>query len=165
MPNAIPSKATLALSPPAIADALLSAGGVLHGALLVPFTFALADASVIFTVPAGYRMQIVDAMWEVTTSFAGGASSAIGLKSSNAAFNTAGDLLGGTVGDVAALLVSTGNKFVRTIGTKCVQPAATATTGVVVLNAGDTIIFNRITSAFTSGVGNIHIFYRLIPSV
>jgi hypothetical protein len=56
---------------------------------------ATADGAVLWTVPAGHRVRIVHAHWHVTTAFAGGSSSAIGIDSSNAAYNTAGDILGG----------------------------------------------------------------------
>lgn len=158
MPATIPLVPSSAIYPPALADMLLKAGtGQMQGCLTIPFAFGQADASVIFTVPAGYRMQVVDAAWEPLVSFAGGASSAIGLKSSNAGYATAGDLLGGAAGDVAAGLTAVAaTPLKRTIGAKIAAG--------VWLIAGDTIIYNKITSAFTSGNGNIHIFYRLVPT-
>lgn len=118
--------------------------------LVFPVTFATADATVLFTVPTGVRVKIGRMFWEVTTGWTGGSSSAIGCRSSNTAYNTKGDLLGGASGDVAATLVTaTANGFCGTIGAKLSSQA------LVVLVAGDTIKFDQITSAFTAGVANI----------
>lgn len=160
MPGQIPSRDLLATSPFAAADSLLNGTtGDRQGWLsFFGFTFALADASVIYTVPAtAPRLQIVDAFWEPTTSLTGGASSAIGLKSSNTAYATAGDILGGAAGDVAAGLTATPTApLKRTVGAKIASG--------VVLVAGDTVIFNRMVSAFTAGAFNIHLKYALVPS-
>lgn len=157
MPATLPTRDQLATFPPAIAEAMIGVSGTYNGTLTIPFTFATADAAVLYTVPSGYRMQIVDATWEPTVSFTGGAASAIGLKSSNAGYATAGDLLGGAAGDVAAGLTAVpATPFKRTVGAKIAAG--------VWLIAADTIIFNRITSAFAAGAGNVHIFYRLIPA-
>lgn len=99
-----------------------------------------ADGDVLYTVPARHRLALVMAFWHITTGFTGGASSAIGLDSSNAAYNTPGDLLGGASGDVAAGLTA---GFKGTVGAK----------RVVVLEPGDTVRFQKITSAFTLGAG------------
>ena len=158
MPATIPTRDALATSPSNITDLLLLAGtGQFSGDLVIPFTFNTADAAVLFTVPAGYRMQIADAFWEPTTSFTGGTASAIGLKSSNAGYATAGDILGGAAGDVAAGLTAVpATPLKRTVGAKIAAG--------VVLIAGDTVIFNRMVSAFTAGAGNVHVLYRLVPS-
>ncbi|HEY1956707.1 MAG TPA: hypothetical protein VGH28_13900 [Polyangiaceae bacterium] len=124
--------------------------------LKIPVGFGDTDAQVLLTVPAGFRLRIQRAFWEVTTSFTGGASSAIGLSSSDLAYATKGDLLGGASGDIAATLVSNGNSvFVGTAGAK------TAGAAPVVLVAGDTILFNRITSAFTAGAGFAHVLAEM----
>lgn len=111
------------------------------------FDFNATDAQVLFTVPTGFRLQPTRPFWEVTTPFSGGASSAIGLSSSNASYSTKGDLLGGASGDVAAGLTA---GFRGTVGAKV------ASLGLVVLVATDTIRFDRITSAFTAGAGFVH---------
>lgn len=117
--------------------------------LKLAIAFGTADAAVLFTTPdTGYKLNVERLFWEVTTGFTGGSSSAIGVSSSNAAYNTKGDLLGGASGDVAATLVS-GIKG-GTIGAKF------GSNGVVVLVAGDTLRFDRITSAFTAGAGFVH---------
>lgn len=110
--------------------------------------FALADAAVLYTVPAGFRLILGVPFHNVTTSWTGGTSSAIGCSSSNAGLSTAGDLLGGASGDVAAGLLSTGAYAKGTVGAKIGKPGA-------VLVAADTILFNRITSVFTAGASTI----------
>jgi hypothetical protein len=119
--------------------------------------FNKADAAVLYTVPAGFTLQIGVPWWEVTTPFAGGAASAIGLSSSNAGLNTKGDILGGAGGDVAATLVATGQLAKGTKGTKIGTPSA-------LIVAGETIRFDRITSVFTSGVGFAHVPVYLIAT-
>lgn len=127
------------------------------GHLKLPFTFSNADASTLYTIPTGLIIEIGRAYWEIGTSMTGGASSAIGISSSNASYNTKGDILGGATGDVAATLVSTGVKYKGgTLGAKF------GSNGMVVLVGGDTIRFDRITSAFTAGAGFVHLNYRLI---
>lgn len=111
--------------------------------------YTTANNAVLYTVPTGFRLGLGVAFWEVTTSFAGGSSSAIGVSSSNTGLSTAGDVLGGASGDVAATLVSTGAFAKGTVGTKIGTPAA-------VIVGGETLKFNRITSVFTSGAGVAH---------
>lgn len=103
-----------------------------------------ADADVLYTVPAGHRLRLARSYWHVTTPFTGGSSSAIGLSSSNAAYATKGDLLGGGSGDVAAGL---------TAGFKGTAGAKMGANAPVVLEPGDTVKFDRITSIFTAGAG------------
>lgn len=124
--------------------------------LKLPIGFALADAAVLFTVPTllngAVALQIDSLYWEITTSFTGGSSSAIGVSSSNTNYSTKGDVLGGSGGDVAAGLLSTGLTYKGgTIGAKY------ASNGKIVLVAGDTLRFDRITSVFTAGAGFVHI--------
>jgi hypothetical protein len=111
--------------------------------------FNTADAAVLATVPEGVEVLLNPYLcgWRVTTSFTGGASSAIGLSSSRAPHNVKGDILGAAAGDVAATLVSTGKLLQGTLGLDF------ASVGQVLLIAGDTIRFDRITSAFTAGAG------------
>ncbi len=155
MPAALPSLDSIANYPPALAAAVAGSG---RFTLTLPVTFANTDAQVLYTVPSGLRVSLERAFWEVLVSWTGGASSAIGLSSSNANYNTKGDLLGGASGDVAAGLLSTGNPFKGTVGTKA------ATQGIIVLVAGDTIRFDRIVSAFTAGSALVHIPCTVIPS-
>lgn len=127
---------------------LPSVSGVGAALLKLAISKDTADGEVLFTVPDGHYLRVNRAWWNVQTGFTGGSSSAIGLSSSNTAYNTAGDLLGGASGDVAATLVSTGGgQKGGTLGAKL------GSNGVIVLAPGDTIKFNRITSAFTVGAG------------
>jgi hypothetical protein len=113
----------------------------------LPVDFTLADAAVLLTVPVGFRLQPTRPFWENTIAWTGGASSAIGLSSSNAAYNTKGDLLGGAGGDLTAAM---GVGFKGGVGTKI------ASLGLVVLVAGDTVRFDRVVSAYTAGAGFAH---------
>ncbi len=141
--------------PPSLAAALVKLFDQGAATLQLAATLNNADASVLFTVPTGKRLFIGRVFWEVTVAWTGGASSSIGLSSSNAAYNTKGDLLGGASGDVLAGL---------TVGFKGTIGAKLASNDVVVLVAGDTIRFDRIVSAFTAGAGIAHIPCRLLPA-
>lgn len=160
MPNALPTPSfqNVANYPPALAAQLVALYA--QGAATLQFAcdFTLADAAVLYTVPAGVRLSVTRPFWEILTSWTGGASSAVGLSSANANFNTKGDLLGGAAGDVAAVMISTGTPFKGTVGAKV------ATQGIVVLVGGDTIRFDRIVSAFTAGTGIAHVPCRLLPT-
>lgn len=112
---------------------------------------ATADGATLLTMPAGSRMIVRRCYWEVTTDFTGGSSSAIGLAGPSP-HNTAGDLLGGASGDVAATLVA--GVALGTIGAD--------TAAGVLLKAADTVTFERITSAFTAGAGYAHVVGDLV---
>jgi len=138
----------------------LQAGQVFN--LKIAIGFATADATALATLPTAVggpknagtlRYRLISAMWETTTSWTGGASSSIGLSSSNALFNTKGDLLAATL---AAALVSTA-PFSTTSGTKFGNNG-----GVVVLSAGDAIRFDQVVSAFTVGAGFAHLNFQLV---
>ena len=116
--------------------------------LALAFTYATADGATLYTVPTGANLLILSSYWEVTTGFTGGSSSAIGLASDQTGHTTAGDLLGGSGGDVAATLVA-GDYIEGTLGADLTNP--------IVLKAGKLVTFERITSAFTDGAGNAHI--------
>lgn len=123
-------------------------------ALKLPIAFGTPDAAVLYTVPAGQRLLIERCFWEVITGFTGGSSSAIGLSSSQSGNTTKGDIHGGATGDVAATL--TPGAKPGTVG------ADLASSGVVILEAGATIRFDRITSAFTAGAGFVHVLGQVI---
>lgn len=121
--------------------------------------FGTADAAALLTLPAGWpsKLLVDRAFWEVTSSFTGGSSSAIGISSTNASYNTKGDILGGASGDVAATLVSTGVLYKGgTLGAKF------GSNGVIALVAGDAVRFDRITSAFTAGAGFAHLLVHQV---
>lgn len=123
----------------------------------IAIAFGTADAATLFTVPAGFRLELEKCFWEVTADFTGGASSAIGVSSAAAPHSTQGDLLGGASGDVAATLVAASGELQGTIGV-----SYSAAPALAVLEATDTIRFDRITSAFTAGTGFVHAIARQI---
>lgn len=125
--------------------------------LKLAVAFGTADAAVLFTVPAGMRLAIDRVYWEITTSFTGGTSSAIGVSSSQAPHSTKGDLLGGTAGSVAAEITSTIGITAEPQGL-----SFTATPFVAVLEAASTIRFDRIVDAFTAGAGFVHVLVTQI---
>lgn len=132
--------------------------------LKLPIAFGTADAAVLYTIPTlvngAAAIRLDSAFWEISTSFTGGSSSAIGISSSTTNFTANGSVIGGSGGDVAATLVST-NKYVPgTIGLGFSTGAVT--TGKIVMSAGDTIKFNRITSAFTAGTGFLHLDFSFV---
>lgn len=128
--------------------------------LWLPFTFATADAAVMFTMPAGARLHPCDSWWEIDADMTGGASSAIGLHASTTGFTTKGDLLGGAAGDVAATLVAASKGMVGTIGAKL----ATRTLGRLVMVPTETILFDRITSVFAAGSGKARVVCDLLAN-
>lgn len=119
--------------------------------LKLPIGHATADGATLLTMPAGARMIVRRCYWEVTSAFTGGSSSAIGLAGPSP-HNTAGDLLGGSGGDVEATL---------TAGVKLGTIGADTAAGVL-LKATETVTFERITSAFTAGAGYAHVVGDLV---
>ncbi len=123
--------------------------------LALAITFATADAAALFTMPTGARMLVRRGYWgEITTPFSGGSSSAIGLSSSATGHTTKGDVHGGAAGDVEATLVA---------GTRLGTIGADVAAGILLV-AGDTIRFDRITSVFTAGAGNAHVVGELLAN-
>ncbi len=108
-----------------------------------------ANAAVLATAPANMAALLGRSYWEITANWTGGSSSAIGIDTDTAPHNTAGDLLGGAGGDVAATLVAAGGKLLGTVGTDVAAG--------ILLKGGVEIQFNRITSAFTAGTGYVHV--------
>jgi hypothetical protein len=120
--------------------------------LRLPNTFATADAAALLTVPEGFVLRLTSfPYYEVTTGWTGGASSAIGLSTAKASYNTKGDLLGGAAGDVTATLGTVGVKA----GTAGAKLGTLANMQGLVLVEGDILRFDRITSVYTAGAGNI----------
>lgn len=115
----------------------------------VPVDFSMADNATLITVPENFTLRLTGLpYWEVTTAWTGGASSAIGIDSSKTGYDTAGDILGGAGGDVAATLV--GGTAPGTIGPKLDTPAEVQ---AFLLEEGDTLRYQEIVSAFTAGAG------------
>ncbi len=124
--------------------------------LACPFTYATADGAAILTLPTGARFALTRAYWEVTTGFTGGSSSAIGVASTT--MSTAGDILGGSGGDVAATLVA-GAAIPGTVGGKL---DALSEIHANLFGAAEAFTLERITSAFTAGVGKVHLVGHLL---
>ena len=132
--------------------------------LKIAITYATADAAALLTMQAGQRLAVERTAWEVTADFTGGSSSAIGLSSNKTSptnWSTKGDILGGAGGDVAATLVASGGFIPGTIGAD--MDTLTKTRGLVLVS-GNTINFDRITSAFTAGTGFVHIIGNLLAN-
>lgn len=130
--------------------------------LVLPFTYSTADAAALFTVPAGAEIQVLGFAWNVGTSLTGGSSSSIGASSSKTGYSTKGDFIGGSGGDVAATLVSTGNKYKA--GTIGAGFDTNAKRDAAFLVAADTIRFDRIVSAFTAGAGNLIVRTQILAN-
>lgn len=124
--------------------------------LACAFTYATADGTAILTLPTGARFALERAYWEVTTGFTGGSSSAIGVASTS--MSTAGDILGGSGGDVAATLIA-GAAIPGTIGAKM---DALSEIHANLFVAAEAFTLERITSAFTAGVGKVHLVGKLL---
>jgi hypothetical protein len=129
-----------------------------EGNFRFPVTFATADAAVLLTIPTGLIIQPVEFWWTVTTTFAGGSSSAIGVSSNKTSYTAKGDLLGGAAGDVAATLASGSSPIMGTIG----AGFATNAQRRMFMIATNTLLFDRVTSVFTSGVGAVNMRARII---
>jgi hypothetical protein len=130
--------------------------------IVIPFTFATADAAILLTMPTGAEFHLQEVYREVTADFTGGAASTIGLSSSNkASLTTKGDLLGGAVGDALAALTAAGAPNFGTIGTLF----ATLAQRRVFWKAAETIRHDRITSAFTAGTGNVVLLGNLMKNL
>ena len=102
-------------------------------------------------------LKLDSAHWKITTGFAGGSSSAIGVAATG--HTTAGDILGGAAGDVEATLTA-GTKA-GTIGAKMDSDAELH---AQILPAATTIRLQRITSAFTAGVGAAGLVAELVAN-
>ena len=118
--------------------------------LVLPFTFATADATALLTLQAGQQLRLWDLYWQIAADMTGGSSSAIGVSSNRTGYSTKGDLLGGASGDVAASLTLALSPTVGTIGAKVDGDDARA-----IFIEANTIRFDRITSAFTAGSGSV----------
>lgn len=123
--------------------------------LALPIAYTTADGAVLLTIPAGARFKLESAHWEVTTGFTGGSSSAIGVDSSKN--TTAGDILGGASGDVAATLVA--GIAAGTIG--AIMDSDSELHAQLYVPA-ETFRFQRITSVFTAGAGYVHLVGTLL---
>lgn len=130
--------------------------------IVIPITFATADAAILLTVPAGAEFFLQELYHDVTADWTGGAASTIGVSSSNkTALTTKGDLLGGVAGAAAAALTLAGAPNFSTIGTQFDTLAKRR----VFFKAAETIRHDRITSAFTAGTGNLVLIGNLMKNL
>lgn len=137
----------LAIEPSAGAGCWLRADKA--AVLKLPIGFGTADGAAILTVPAGFVLRLTGfPFWDITTSFTGGSSSAIGVSTDVTGYDTKGDLLGGASGDVLAGL--TAGIRAGTLGGELDDHVGFQALALV---EGDEIQFDRITSAFTAGAG------------
>lgn len=125
--------------------------------LKLPLVFSQVDTAVLYTVPTlvngASSLKIDGAFWEIVTTYVTAGSAKLAVSCSRAPFTGVGSILGGT-GDTAATLVNTTKYVPGTIGTGY---TAAATTGKIILVAGDTITLNVITSTFSAGAGFLHL--------
>lgn len=128
-------------------------------AMKIAIASGTADAATLFTVPTGFTLKLQELFFEVTTNWAGGSSSAIGISSADAPHSTKGDLLGGAAGTVAAELTTTIGYTGENLGINFASAPF-----VAVIKATDTIRFDRITSIFTSGAGFLHVIANPIAA-
>jgi hypothetical protein len=118
--------------------------------LKLPIAFGTADAAALLTFQAGQIFRLVEPAWHITTSFAGGTNSAIGLSSNKTSYSTKGDLLGGAGGDLAATLTSTlGINAPGTVG----AGFDTLAKRCMNFTSANTIRYDKVVDAFTSGAG------------
>jgi len=129
--------------------------------LTLPFTFATADAAVLWTAPTGCRFRPRDAWWEISANMTGGSTPAIGVHASVSGWSTKGDILGGASGDLTATLVTTNTRMTGTVGAKL----DTHVHDRLIMIAGDTFNFDQITSAFAAGAGNVRISGDLLANL
>lgn len=127
--------------------------------LVLPFTYATADAAVLYTMPTGAYFKPDEFAWTVGTGFTGGSSSAIGVSTTKSGMTTKGDLLGGASGDVAATLVA-GSYILGTIGPKWDAVSERRQMWA----PADIFRFDRITSAFTAGSGSVRVIGTLVAN-
>jgi hypothetical protein len=117
--------------------------------LKLPIAYTDADGAAILTVPTGFVLRLAALpYWDITTGFTGGSSSAIGVSTSVSGYATAGDILGGASGDVAATLVA--GVVAGTLGGEMDDNVGLQALALV---ATDELQFDRITSVFTAGAG------------
>lgn len=117
--------------------------------LVVQVSHETVDDGVLYTLPSDVRMQLVGRPFaDVSVSFASVGGAALGISSSNAAYNTDGDLFGGASGSLSAALAA--GLRGGTIGAKL------ASSGLVVLVGGDTIKANLFTSTFEAGAAKVY---------
>lgn len=165
VPN--PSRESLLNYTPGVAQAFLDIGVVaVH--LKLPFNFQTADAAALCTVPTGKNLRITYMYWEITQTFTTATAGACGVSSDDTNFNTKGDFLGGTAGELVAFLVSTGATYkLNKVGSKLgaiaanaagsVVAATHAAQGIIYVPGGKVIRYDQIAGTYTAGAGFVHV--------
>lgn len=124
--------------------------------LTMPFTYATADAAVLFTVPTGVYLIPSLLWWNITTSMTGGTSAAIGVSSNKTGFTAKGSLLGGAAGDVLASLTAAASPTRGTPGSRAYVGASRLVREVVAVAtaaATPTYAVEQLLYAKTIGTG------------
>jgi hypothetical protein len=117
----------------------------------IPISYANTDGEVIELIPEGFVLRMTaHPWWEITASFTGGSSSAIGVSTNISGYTTAGDIIGGATGDLAATLDAGLNG--GTIGGELDDQAGFH---ALLFVEGSEFQFDAITSAFTAGTGYV----------
>lgn len=134
----------------------------LPGACRLQFTigFGTADAAVLWTVPTGALVNMVEFYWTITTNWTGGTASTIGLSSTKTGFTTKGDLLGGAAGDAAAALTTALSPAMGTIG----AGFDTLAKRRVLWKPTEILRHDRITSAYTAGAGAVNVICDVLAN-
>lgn len=115
----------------------------------VPISFANTDNQAIETMPEGFALRLGGfPYWEITTPFAGGTASAIGISTSVTGYDTEGDILGGATGDTTA--VESAGIAAGTLGGELDDHVGFQ---ALLLEEGQAFRYNRIVDAYTSGAG------------
>lgn len=125
--------------------------------LALPFTAATADGATLLTIPTGCVFKLESAHWDITVAMTGGSSSAIGVAATG--HTTAGDILGGATGDVEATL--TAGRKAGTVGAKMDTDVELHS---MIFGAAAAFTFERITSAFTAGSGNVRLVGAILAN-
>ena len=116
--------------------------------LKIPFSFANTDDEVIFTVPSTFAFRLTAYPFlEITTSFAGGASSSFGISTNITNYTADGALVGVTLEAAAVAGV-----VPCTIGAEL---STLAELHALLFVEGSVVEYNRVVSAFTSGAANL----------
>lgn len=130
--------------------------------LVLPCTFATADAAALLTLQAGSLLALRRFYWTITADWTGGSSSAIGASSNKTGFTTKGDLHGGATGNVLAELTAALSPQPLTMGVKFDTFAETQPLKLWVPT--DNIRFDRITSVFTAGAGALNVICDVLEN-
>jgi len=119
----------------------------------IPIGFAMGDAAAIETIPEGFALRLTGhSYWEITTPFAGGTGSKIGISTDLTGYDTKGDILGGAAGDGTA--VESAGIAVGTAGGELNDHVRLHD---ILLEEGKKLRFDRITDAYTAGAGFVRV--------